>query len=102
MAQADIADKLNSLQRQNAVFLPSKKVLPLVSNCLDDKRYYVQTAVGWVLREMGNVYEKEITEYLETHAQKMSPVAFSRASEKLNSKERTRLREIRKRYLAKN
>ena len=37
---------------KNAVFLPLKRVLPLVSNCLDDHRYYVQTAIGWVLREM--------------------------------------------------
>ena len=31
---------------KNAVFLHPSKVLPLVSNCLDDQRYYVQTAVG--------------------------------------------------------
>ena len=45
---------------KNAVFLPLKKVLPLVSNCLGDDRYYVQTAVGWVLREMSHVYKSEI------------------------------------------
>jgi len=81
---------------KNAVFLPPKKVLPLVSNCLDDQRYYVQTAAGWVLREMGNVYNSEITKYIETHVERMSTPAFSRAIEKLSSKERTRLQEIRK------
>ena len=85
---------------KNAVFLPPKKVLPLVSNCLDDHRYYVQTAVGWVLREMGNVYDNEITKYLKTHAKSMSRVAFSRAIEKRSSKERTRLQEMRKLRLA--
>ena len=81
---------------KNAVFLPLKKVLPLVSNCLDDRRYYVQTAVGWVLREMGRVYASEITKYLETHAEQMSTSAFARAIEKLDPVERTRLRAIRK------
>lgn len=81
---------------KHAVFLPPKKVLPLVSNCLDDQHYYVQTAVGWVLREMGNVYNNEITKYLETHAQRLSTPAFLRAIERQSSKERTRLREIRK------
>jgi 3-methyladenine DNA glycosylase AlkD len=85
---------------KNAVFLPLKKVLPLVSNCLDDPRYYVQTAVGWVLREMGNVYQSEIANYLEVNAAKLSTPAFSRAIEKRSSKERTRLQKIRKLHLA--
>ncbi len=85
---------------KNAVFLPPKKVLPLVSNCLDDQRYYVQTAVGWVLREMGNVYQSEIANYLEVNAAKLSTPAFSRAIEKRSSKERTRIQKMRKLLLA--
>lgn len=80
---------------RNAVFMPLKKVLPLVTNCLADERYYVQTAVGWVLREMGQVHQSEITKYLETHAGKLSTPAFSRAVERLSIKERTRLRGLR-------
>lgn len=80
---------------KNAVFMPPKKVFPLISNCLNDERYYVQTAVGWVLREMGNVYKSDSMKYLETHASKMSAPAFSRATEKLNAKERTRLKRLR-------
>ncbi|MCI0550697.1 MAG: DNA alkylation repair protein [Anaerolineae bacterium] len=80
---------------KNAVFLPPKKVLPLISNCLNDDRYYVQTAIGWVLREMGNTYKSEILKYLETHASKMSASAFSRAIEKLSIKERTNLKRLR-------
>ena len=87
---------------RNAVFLPPEKVLTLVSNCLDDQRYYVQTAVGWVLREMSHIYSSEIMKYLESHAGKMSTTAFSRAIERLSTKERTRLRNIRKRHLTKN
>ena len=85
---------------KNAVFLPPEKVLPLVSNCLDDHHYYVQTAVGWVLREMGNVYKGEITKYLEAHAERLSTPAFSRAIERYPSRERTQLRDTRKHRLA--
>ena len=81
---------------KNAVFLPPAKVLPLVSNCLDDNRYYVQMAVGWVLREMGHVYVREITQYLESQATKMSAPAFSRAIERRKPEERIRLRKVRK------
>ncbi|MGH8614206.1 MAG: DNA alkylation repair protein [Gammaproteobacteria bacterium] len=85
---------------KNATFLPPEKVLPLVSNCLDDHRYHVQMAVGWVLREMGHVYGSEITKYLEAHAEKMSARAFSRAIERRSSEERIRLRDMRKLRLA--
>jgi 3-methyladenine DNA glycosylase AlkD len=84
---------------KNAVFLPLRKVLPLVSNCLNDPRYYVQMAVGWVLREMGHVYANEITKYLQANAAKISTPAFSRAIERRSPEERTRLRDLRKRCL---
>jgi 3-methyladenine DNA glycosylase AlkD len=85
---------------KNAIFLPPDKVLPLISNCLDDNRYYVQTAVGWVLREMGNIYKGEIIKYLEAHVERLSAPAFSRAIERYPSRESTRLREMRKNHLA--
>ncbi|MFN8434657.1 MAG: DNA alkylation repair protein [Anaerolineales bacterium] len=81
---------------KNAVFMPLKKVLPLVTNCLDDERYYVQTAVGWVLREMRQVHQHEVIQYLQTHAGRLSTPAFSRAVERLNAKELKKLRELRK------
>ena len=85
---------------KNAVFLPPDKVLPIVSNCLGDARHYVQTAVGWVLREMGQVYPDELAEYLETHASAMSASAFARAIERQSADSRARLREVRKASLA--
>lgn len=80
---------------RNSVFLPTEKVLPFVTNCLGDHRYYVQTAVGWVLREMANVYRGEITKYLETHIEEISSTALSRAIEKMDAEERARLRRLR-------
>ncbi len=85
---------------RNAVFLPPDMVLPLVSNCLGDARHYVQTAAGWVLREMGQVYPDELAEYLEAHASAMSASAFSRAIERRSADSRARLREVRKSTLA--
>ena len=64
------------------------------------RRHYVQTAVGWVLREMGQVYPDEIGHYLETHASAMSASAFSRAIERRSADDRARLREVRKASLA--
>jgi len=80
---------------KNAVFLPLQKVLPLVTNCIDDHRHHVQTAVGWVLREMGIVYGKDVMRYLEANAERMSPSAFSRAIGRLGSEDRARLRDLR-------
>jgi hypothetical protein len=49
---------------------------------------------------MGRAYANEVTEYLETHLEKMAAPAFSRAIERLSSDERTRLRDMRKILLA--
>jgi 3-methyladenine DNA glycosylase AlkD len=81
---------------KNAVFLPPDAVLPLVTNCLGDPRHHVQTAVGWVLREMGQVYPDELTEYLLAHGSAMSAPAFSRAIERRSAGDRARLREVHK------
>lgn len=80
---------------KNAIYLPLNKVLPLVSNCLDDDRHYVQTAVGWVLREMGNIYPKEVIKYLENQINKISSVAFTQAIERMDIKDKTSLRRLR-------
>jgi 3-methyladenine DNA glycosylase AlkD len=80
---------------KHAVFLPPDVVLPLVSNCLDDHRHYVQTAVGWVLREMGNVYTEEIGRFLESNAGRMGVLALTRAIERRSPAERARMRQLR-------
>ena len=60
---------------KHAVFMPPDVVLPLVSNCLEDRRYYVQKAVGWVLREMANVHREEVRAYLDQMLPRMTSVA---------------------------
>ena len=81
---------------KNAVFLSPEQMLPMVSNCLADHRHYVQTAVGWVLREAGHVYPEEITRFLQANAAAMGTAAFSRAIEGRDAPERARLRALRK------
>lgn len=80
----------------NAVFLPPGKVLPFVTACLADERHYVQTAVGWVLREMGRAYPERIKSYVEANAERLRPAALARATERWPAPERTRLRAARK------
>ncbi len=79
---------------KNAVFLPPEKVLPLVFNCLGDSRHYIQTAVGWVLREMGHVYPSEIVRFVEKHVHGFSPTAFSRVIQGLPKDSVQRLKEL--------
>ncbi|HEY7270897.1 MAG TPA: DNA alkylation repair protein [Dehalococcoidia bacterium] len=82
---------------KNAVFLPPDKVLPMVSNCLDDRRYYVEKGLGWVLREMGLVYPAQITAYIEANIGVLGSTAFARAIERSSPEERARLRALRRR-----
>ena len=65
---------------KNAVFMPTERVLPLVTTCLSDEREYVQNAVGWVLRELRGVYPGEIASYLDAHRASISTAAYRRAA----------------------
>jgi len=80
---------------KHSVFLPPERVLPLVTACLGDERFYVQKAVGWVLREMFQPYPQEIGTFISEHLN-MSALAFSRAIERRNPQEREELRAARK------
>lgn len=76
---------------KNAVFLPPEKVLPLVENCLNDNRYFLQKAVGWVLREMEHVYPDLIRSLIKEHAARMGSIEFSRSIERLDAEQRKAL-----------
>jgi 3-methyladenine DNA glycosylase AlkD len=80
---------------KNAVFMPLELVLPMVSNCLGDDRYYVQTAVGWVLRETGNAYPAEVRGYLEANAARMTSTSLTRAIERWSASEKAAIRALR-------
>ena len=73
---------------KKAVFLPLDKVLPMLENCLDDGRPYVQKAIGWVLREANYVYHAEISDFIERHLADLRGIAFGAATERFRSAER--------------
>lgn len=79
---------------RNAVFLTPGQVLPVLDNCLDDHRDYVQQAVGWVLREMVSVHPTALIDFLEIHAARMGARAFARAVERLPLAEQRRLKAL--------
>jgi len=81
---------------KKAVFLPLDKVLPMLENCLDDERPYVQKAIGWVLREANYVYHAEISAFIEQHLANLRSVAFSAAVERFSAAERGAFIERRK------
>lgn len=87
---------------KKAVFLPLDKVLPMLENCLDDERPYVQKAIGWVLREANYVYHSEISAFIEQHLADLRGIAFSAATERFSAVERGALIERRKAMRARN
>jgi 3-methyladenine DNA glycosylase AlkD len=64
---------------KNAVFVPPNRALPLVTHCLRDELPYVQSAVGWVLREMGHTHPEAVRAYIEENITTISAVALRRA-----------------------
>ncbi|MGH2497213.1 MAG: DNA alkylation repair protein [Ktedonobacteraceae bacterium] len=81
---------------KKAVFLPLDKVLPMLENCLDDERPYVQKAIGWVLREANYVYHAEVSAFIERHLADLRGIAFSAATERFSEAERGAFIERRK------
>lgn len=76
--------------------LPHAKILPLVKARLADNDTYVQKAVGWTLRECGNIYPDVTKKFIRTNATKLSSIAFSSATEKWTKAEKEPLKQLRK------
>ena len=81
---------------KNSVFLPPEIVFPMVERCIDDHRYYMQKATGWVLREMNREYPEEVEEYLTSHLSVIGSDALSRSVEHMAKDRRNWWREQRK------
>jgi 3-methyladenine DNA glycosylase AlkD len=63
-----------------------------------DEAYYVQKAVGWLLREFGEKFPNELLSFLYTNAYQMSSIAFATATEKISSADKEQLKLIRKEF----
>jgi 3-methyladenine DNA glycosylase AlkD len=82
---------------QRKEFLPLKKILTLVQSQLDYDHYYVQKGVGWTLREAYNLYPDGTFSFMKKNVRNISAQAFSAATEKLTSKQKMQLKDLRKR-----
>lgn len=81
---------------KNSVFLAPDIVFPMVERCIDDHRYYMQKATGWVLREMLRGYPNEVEAFLTTHLSTIGSDALSRSVEHMEKDRRSWWREQRK------
>lgn len=82
----------SNLRAKNPPFNQAKKI---VHPLLKDPDYYVQKGVGWTLREMYNVYPDKTLIYIKENIHQISSVAWIAASEKLNSKDKLTLKQLR-------
>lgn len=79
----------------NSTYLPPRVVFPLVRNCLDDRRDYMQKATGWVLREMLTAYPKETEEFLQKYMHRVSAPVLTRTLERHSAADKSRWRRLR-------
>ncbi len=74
---------------------PVSKILPMIRARLNDPDAYVQKAIGWTLRECGNVYPAETKLFINKYLNQLSPSAFSYSTEKWIRSDKTPLKELR-------
>lgn len=75
---------------------PLSKVFPLVERLLMDEDPYVRKGVGWTLRECYKIDPKQTYAFLKKHIRDLAPVSFSYATEKVTSKKKSALKNLRK------
>ena len=82
--------------RTKKIFLPFDRIIRLIDSIVNDNEYYVQKAIGWSLKELFNVYPAETLKYLNDNIEKISAIAFSPATEKIDKLEKEKLKRKRK------
>jgi len=76
--------------------LSAKRVLPLVRARLHDEHFYVQRAVGWTLRECGNLHPKPTEAFVQKYVHDLSSIAFTTATERWQKQKKNPLLKHRK------
>jgi 3-methyladenine DNA glycosylase AlkD len=84
----------SSIRKKNLSFY--KQIL-LVKNLLRDDHYYVQKGVGWALRELGNIYPAQTWSFLQENVKQISSIDFVAAIEKLQTRKKEKLKQLRRR-----
>lgn len=78
-------------------FLPFEVMISQVGPLLDDEDYYVQKGVGWTIREIGHAYPEQTWQFMERHAARLSPQAWTGATKKLDRELKQQLKTLRQR-----
>ncbi len=71
--------------------LSFEELIHFVDPLCVDEAFYVQRAVGWTLREIYNLYPEKTYVYLTKNIHKITSLAFSAATEKLNKHQKNKL-----------
>lgn len=72
--------------RKRKTVLPFKKLIQFIEPLLGDEEYYVQKGLGWTMREIYNIYPDKMLKFFDKNLTKISPLAYSAATEKLDKK----------------
>lgn len=68
---------------KDTFFLPLEEALCIVGNCAGSKEKYVQSAIGWVLREMSKNHPLEVLEFVRDLKKQFFASTFRRATTQL-------------------
>jgi 3-methyladenine DNA glycosylase AlkD len=82
--------------RQRKSVQPYGVLISFIEPLLADDEYYVQKGVGWTLREIYNLYPKEVLDFIERRLSEIQPLAYSAATEKLDKTTKSNLNARRK------
>lgn len=82
--------------RTKKIYLKFEQIMPLITQLIDDKEYYVQKGVGWSLREVHNVYPEETFAWMKENIRRISAIAFSPVIEKMGTERVNELKGLRK------
>ncbi len=85
-----------SAQRQKV--FPVSEALRRLKPLLGDPHYYVQKGVGWTLREAFNVAPDKVLGFIQANLHSIRPTAYTAATEKLNARQKEKLRRQRKEH----
>lgn len=76
---------------------PFALMIKLVKNLLYDTDTFVQKAVGWSLREIGQVYPAQTQAFIRRHVHELSSAAYTSATEKWPPRKKAAFTQQRKR-----
>jgi hypothetical protein len=69
--------------------------IQFINPIINDKEYFVQQAIGWLLREFGLRFPIELVQFLYKNAPQISSVTFASAKEKIDVHDKGQLKKIR-------